>query len=66
MESGAFYAASEVCGVNSIWLGFVSDCLVKETWDDWHVSLDEMAEITASVCQQTVYSLFEELADIAG
>lgn len=52
--------------LNSIWLGFVSDCLVKGTWDDWHVSLDEMTEITASVCQQTVYSLFEELADIAG
>lgn len=57
MESGAFYAASEVCGIESIWLGFVSDCLVKETWDDWHVNLGEMAEITASICLKTAYSL---------
>jgi uridine phosphorylase len=66
MESGAFYAASEVCGVNSIWLGFVSDCLVKETWDDWHINLGETAEITASICLKTAYSLLEDLADIAG
>jgi uridine phosphorylase len=66
MESGAFYAASEVCGVNSIWLGFVSDCIVKETWDDWHVNLGEMAEITASICHKTVYIVLEDSANIAG
>jgi uridine phosphorylase len=34
MESGAFYAASEACGTDCLWLGFVSDCLVKEAWED--------------------------------
>ena len=54
MESGALYATSESCGIRSLWLGFVSDCLVEEGWQDWHVNLSEMAEITAAICLETV------------
>ncbi len=35
METSPFYAASTVCGVRSIWIGHVSDCLVGEAWEDW-------------------------------
>lgn len=66
MESGAFYAASEVCGANSVWLGFVSDSLVKDSWEDWHGNLAEMADITATICRMTVGMLLEQLADEAG
>lgn len=65
MESGAFYAAGNICGTGCLWIGFVSDCLVKETWDDWHIHLTELAEITASICYRTAHELFQPYTDAA-
>lgn len=54
MESGAFYAASDLCGIHGLGLGLVSDCLMEQGWQDWYVNLGEMAEITAAICLETV------------
>jgi len=35
METSALYAASETCGIRSLWIGHVSDCLVGGEWEDW-------------------------------
>jgi uridine phosphorylase len=49
MESGAFYAAAEVLGLDHIWLGFVSDYLGPLGWQEWHGRLDAMEHITANL-----------------
>ncbi|GIP31236.1 hypothetical protein [Paenibacillus sp. J2TS4] len=49
METGPLYAAAAACGVRSVWLGHVSDCLVREKWHDWHVDLIGMAEATSQI-----------------
>jgi uridine phosphorylase len=38
METTPFYAASAKCGVESVWIGHVSDCLVNDEWDSWERS----------------------------
>jgi uridine phosphorylase len=35
METSALYAASETCGISSLWIGHVSDCLVADQWEEW-------------------------------
>jgi uridine phosphorylase len=35
METSALYAASETCGISSLWIGHVSDRLVGGEWEDW-------------------------------
>jgi uridine phosphorylase len=36
METTPMYAAARACGVQALWLGFVSDRLVGRTWDHWY------------------------------
>ncbi|MEF3305443.1 phosphorylase family protein [Paenibacillus sp. GYB003] len=50
METAALYAAARVCGVKSVWVGFASDCLDGDEWDDWHIDLLKPAEATARLC----------------
>lgn len=59
LETSAFYAVSLNCGVKSLWLGFVSDCLVSDEWDDWHIDLTEQGKRTAQIC----YLLSGRIAD---
>ncbi|MBN1977234.1 MAG: hypothetical protein JW918_07520 [Anaerolineae bacterium] len=47
MEVTPFYAASAVCGVESVWIGHVSDCLVNHTWESW----DNLEQMTAQSAQ---------------
>jgi len=58
METSPFYAASKLCGIKSIWLGYISDCLLPEKWDDWWdvpKTIDEdTAEITASLVESVI------------
>jgi uridine phosphorylase len=48
MEVTPFYASSAVCGVESIWIGHVSDCLVNHTWKPWD-NLDQMTAQSAQI-----------------
>jgi len=43
METAALYAASERCGISSLWIGHVSDCLVGGEWEEW----SDIADMTA-------------------
>ena len=47
MEVTPFYAASAVCGVESVWIGHVSDCLVNHAWEPW----DNLEQMTAQSAQ---------------
>ncbi len=35
METTPFYAVSAACGVESVWMGYVSDSLMPRVWDPW-------------------------------
>lgn len=35
METSALYAASETCGISSLWIGHVSDGLAGSEWEEW-------------------------------
>ena len=48
MEVAPFYAASAVCGVESVWIGHVSDCLVNHAWEPWD-NLDQMTAQSAQI-----------------
>ncbi len=43
METAPFYAASAKCGVKSVWLGHVSDCLLGNQWEAWDSKVEETA-----------------------
>lgn len=55
METAPFYAASKLCGIKSLWLGYISDCLVGGGWDDWYnlpITLkDEVADTTVALIE---------------
>jgi uridine phosphorylase len=48
MEVTPLYAASAVCGVDSVWIGHVSDCLVDCEWEPWD-SLEQMTVESAGI-----------------
>lgn len=49
LEISPFYAASIVCGVKSVWIGYISDCLI-DTWESWFVNNDERVSLSANIC----------------
>ncbi len=54
METTPFYAASAACGVKSLWMGHISDCLANQEWDTWErpISMTEKSiEITVSLLE---------------
>lgn len=57
METSPFYAASQACGVRSVWIGHVSDRLA-ETWEAWYGDRGSMSMQTAEICVETLKSLF--------
>ncbi len=48
MEVTPLYAASAVCGVDSVWIGHVSDCLVNREWEPWD-NLEQMTVQSAEI-----------------
>lgn len=48
MEVTPLYAASAVCGVESVWIGHVSDCLVNREWQPWD-NLEQMTVQSAEI-----------------
>lgn len=55
METTPLYAASTLLNLNSLWLGYISDCLWENKWDDWSglpESLDnDIADTTVSLVE---------------
>ncbi len=59
METTPLYAVSRSRGVRSLWLGYVSDCLTSDAWDNWFDeprSVTEDAAETAAALVETVVS----------
>ena len=46
METAALYAASETCGIRSLWIGHVSDCIVGGQWEEWS-DIEDMTVMSA-------------------
>lgn len=51
METTPLYAVSAACGVQSLWCGYITDCLVDGRWDHWYASLGNIAARTIQVCR---------------
>jgi len=54
METTPFYAAARACGVKALWLGYVSDRLLGEAWDDWYQSSGGGSGNAARLCVEVV------------
>lgn len=48
MEVTPLYAASAACGVESVWIGHISDCLVDREWEPWD-NLEQMTVQSAEI-----------------
>lgn len=48
METSALYAASATCGIRSVWLGHVSDCLRGSEWEEW-IDIEDMTVMSAKL-----------------
>jgi len=53
MEAAPFYAASAKCGVESVYLGHVSDVAIGE-WQDWYGGREEMTAGTIRNCVELI------------
>lgn len=54
LETAALYAASAACGARSVWLGYVSDCLVDGQWDDWFADRGRADTVAARICRRVL------------
>lgn len=54
LETSPLYAASNACGVQSLWFGFVSDCLAGEEWRDWYADLGDASEKAVRICRSVL------------
>ena len=50
MESSAFYAASALCNLGSLWIGHVSDCIAGDSWEDWS-NIEDITRESAYLCR---------------
>jgi purine-nucleoside phosphorylase len=57
MEITPLYAASAVCGVESVWIGHISDCLVNRKWEPWD-DLEQMTAQSARIGLDILHSIF--------
>lgn len=57
MECSPFYAVSAACGVRSIWLGYVTDCLFDGHWQDWAPVIPNANENAIKICHRVLESL---------
>jgi uridine phosphorylase len=48
METSALYAVSATCGISSVWLGHVSDCLGGREWEEW-TDIEDMTVMSAKL-----------------
>ncbi|WP_199621264.1 phosphorylase family protein [Paenibacillus alkalitolerans] len=60
LETSALYASAEICKVNSIWLGFISDSLVSDKWDSWDTDSRELSFNLSKICLKIIGNLFEK------
>ena len=48
METSPLYAVSATCGISSLWIGHVSDCMVGSEWEEW-IDIKDMTVISAKL-----------------
>ena len=57
MESAPFYACSQYCSLDALWIGCVSDTLYENEWDDWfdsEVATKKTAKIVKDYLENTI------------
>lgn len=58
MEAAPFYAVSRKCGIRSILIGQISDCITGEDWEPWH-DLEEATETSIKITQALMEEVFQ-------
>ncbi|MFX1255473.1 MAG: hypothetical protein ACFFCZ_27975 [Promethearchaeota archaeon] len=51
METSPFYAASIMCDVKSVWLGYITDRLMDK-WESWHWKRDEATILSETIIKE--------------
>jgi purine-nucleoside phosphorylase len=57
METAALYAASEICRINSLWIGHVSDCMVGDEWEEWS-DIADMTVMSARLGLEILHQMY--------
>jgi uridine phosphorylase len=57
LETSPLYAVSAACGVESLWVGCVSDCLTEQAWQHWYVDLRAATEQAGRLCKTVLERL---------
>ncbi len=57
METTPLYAVSRTCGVRSLWIGHISDCLVGGEWDGWDADVERPAAATAQLARHVLQAV---------
>ncbi|MDF2645878.1 MAG: hypothetical protein K0Q73_1683 [Paenibacillus sp.] len=61
LETSALFAASEICNVSSIWVGFISDSLVSDNWDNWDIDTTGLSEQSSLICRNTIERIISDM-----
>lgn len=54
MECSTLYAVSKACGVRSVWLGYITDSLAGEKWQDWNQVIPNANEDGIRICREII------------
>jgi uridine phosphorylase len=57
METTPLYAASAMCNVKSLWIGYISDCLLDKEWEDWFDLPESLDHDSADIVIEIIKSL---------
>ncbi|MBN1344906.1 MAG: hypothetical protein JXQ73_19585 [Phycisphaerae bacterium] len=60
LETSTLYTVAAACGVRSLWLGYVSDCLTDGRWADWFVDLRAAAHQAIRISRDLLATLLSE------
>ncbi|MFP4380253.1 MAG: hypothetical protein ACLFUS_07105 [Candidatus Sumerlaeia bacterium] len=60
MESSTFYALCRKRGIAGLWLGYVSDCLVGDKWDDWFAPVQDSPQRVMDLCCHVLASCLKK------
>ncbi|MFX0064366.1 MAG: hypothetical protein ACFFC7_19505 [Candidatus Hermodarchaeota archaeon] len=56
METSPFYAASIMCDVKSVWIGYITDRLM-DNWESWHWKRGEATILSETLCKELIQSV---------
>ncbi len=60
LETSTLYTVAATCGIRSLWLGYVSDCIADGKWHDWFADVGATSRATCRLCRAVLESVLAE------